>query len=214
MRVAALIPAAGAGRRLGLGPKAFVELDGVSLLERAVATLADHVDEVLAAVPAERRPEAERRAPGVRFVTGGASRQETVARLAAAATAELVLVHDAARPFLAGAVVERVARAAARVGAASAVWRVADSLVAADTGAPVDREGLRAVQTPQGFRRELLVEAHARAAAEGRTATDDAQLVRALPHAVALVEGSAWLFKVTTPEDLALARAAAAAFRG
>lgn len=214
MRRAALIPAAGEGRRLGLGPKAFLELGGRTLLERAVAAFADRVDEVLVAVPTAGLADAARRLPGARVLPGGGTRQETVARLVAATSAELVLVHDAARPFLPAEVIGRVAEAADRAGAASAVVPVADTLVRADDGAPVPRETLRAVQTPQGFRRELLAEAHARAEREGRGATDDAQLVRALGHEVALVAGSAWLFKITTREDLALARAVEGAFRG
>ena len=74
----------------------------------------------------------------------------------------------------------------------------------------IDRGTLRAVQTPQGFRRELILRAHERALDLGYTATDDADLVRALGHEIALVEGSSWLMKVTTQADLELAEALAA----
>lgn len=209
--VAALIPAAGSGTRLGRGPKAFVEVAGVSLLARSVACLAPHVGEVVVALP-----EGMRLPEGItaRFIPGGTTRQESVRRLLEATDAEVVLVHDAARPFLSARVVREVAAAAREVGAATAALPVADTLVQAGEGGSwgeyVPREGLWAVQTPQGFRRETLIHAHARAAAEGFAATDDAGLITRLGGRVALVPGDARLFKVTTPGDLALAHAVAA----
>lgn len=209
-RLAALIPAAGEGLRLGRGPKAWVGLAGKSLLSRAVAAFAGRVDEVLVgvapALQARARAELQGRAE---VVCGGATRQESVYNLLRATQAETVLVHDAARPFLGAEVIGRVVQAAEVHGAASVVTVVADSLIDAASGRVVDREGLRAVQTPQGFRRDLLLEAHARALEGAVAATDDAALVRALGHPVALVEGSSWLLKVTTPADLELAQALA-----
>jgi 2-C-methyl-D-erythritol 4-phosphate cytidylyltransferase len=109
----------------------------------------------------------------------------------------------------------RACVAAAREhGAASTVTRVADTLLDVDSGAAVDRERLRAVQTPQAFLRSWLLEAHEMAEARGTSATDDAGLVRALGRPVQLVPGGAHLFKVTTPADLVLARAYAAAIGG
>jgi 2-C-methyl-D-erythritol 4-phosphate cytidylyltransferase len=216
-RVAALIPAAGSGERLGRGPKAFIALGGRPLLAWAVASLLPWVDEVVVAVPAadvERARavveslEGPRRA---RVTTGGATRQATVAALLASVATDLVVVHDAARPFLDPATVLAVIAAAREHGACSVGQAVADSLVRRDDGAPVDRATLRAVQTPQAFRRELLAHAHAAAALDGVVATDDAGLVRRLGIPVAWVEGGAHLFKVTTPADLDLAEAVVAA---
>lgn len=211
--VAALIPAAGAGQRLGLGPKAFVSLGGVTLLERALALLAPHAEELIVAVPAGFEEEARRLAArttsagagAARQVTvlrGGATRQATVERLLAASDAAWIVVHDAARPLTPPEVVARVLEAARRHGAATAVLPVADTLhdVAADVA--VAREELRSVQTPQAFSRVILERAHVSARQAAREASDDAQLVRALGHPVATVHGSPWSHKLTGPEDL------------
>jgi 2-C-methyl-D-erythritol 4-phosphate cytidylyltransferase len=215
--VAALVPAAGSGERLGRGPKAFVRVGGRPLLAWAVAALAPWVDEVVVAAPPEALAEATRIAAGaagptpVRVVAGGATRQATVARLARATDAATVLVHDAARPFLDPDTV-RACLACLRVHEACSVGQpVADTLVGTRDGVPVDRTVLTAVQTPQGFARSVLLSAHAEAAARGWTATDDAGLVRLVGVPVAWVAGGAHLFKVTGPADLALAEAWAAA---
>jgi 2-C-methyl-D-erythritol 4-phosphate cytidylyltransferase len=209
-RIAALIPAAGSGLRLGQGPKAWVALAGESLLSRAVAAFEAQVDEVWVGVAPALKARAEAELGGrARVVCGGATRQESVYNLLRAVQAEVVLVHDAARPFLEAAVIARVVAAVTAHGAASVVTAVADSLIEVDSGRVVDRTPLRAVQTPQGFRRELLLAAHERARERAMEATDDAALVRALGHPVALVEGSSWLFKITTPADLELAQALA-----
>lgn len=217
--VAGLLPAAGTGERLGRGPKAFVEVAGRPLLVWAAAALAPWVDELAIAVPdgARRRAAAllERWLPGreVRWVGGGPSRQATVARLLEAVASDWVIVHDAARPFLDGGTVRSVLAAMRAHGACSVGVRVADTLVRVADGAPVDRAELRAVQTPQAFRRTLLLRAHAEGARAGATATDDAGLVWRLGEAVAWVEGGTHLFKVTTPADLRLAEAVAAGAR-
>ena len=215
--VAALVPAAGAGARLGLGPKAFVRVGGRPLLAWAVAALAPCVDELIVAVPADAQDEAFAIARGaagatpLRLIAGGASRQATVERLARATEATFVIVHDAARPFV-DEVTVRACVASARAHDACSVGRpVADTLVRTGDGAPIDRSLLTAVQTPQGFRRSLLLRAHAAAAEGTAAATDDAGLVRRLGVDVAWVEGGAHLFKVTGPDDLALAEAWAAA---
>lgn len=205
--VAGLVAAAGQGTRLAAGPKAFVRVGDRSLLQWAVAGLAPVVDDIVVAVGAEDVARARAQVPGARVVAGGRTRQETVARLLDATAAAYVLVHDAARPFLPAAVARRVLDAAVRGGAATAALALADTIVDAETGDTLPRERLRAVQTPQGFARGLLQEAHARAAREDVIATDDAALVRRLGRAVQLVEGSILLHKITTPEDLRLAGA-------
>ena len=210
MRVAALIPAAGSGTRLGLGPKALVTVAGRSLLARSVAALAPQVDEVLVALPAGLALPA---GVSARAVSGGETRQASVVALLAATNADLVLVHDAARPFLPPQVVARVRAAAEATGAATAALPCPDTLVRAGAGETwgelLPREGTWVVQTPQGFRRALLLEAHRAAEAAGLSGTDDASLVARLGHPVALVPGDARLFKVTRPDDLPLAEALA-----
>ncbi len=203
--VAALVAAAGTGERLGLGPKAFLPVAGRSLLEWVVDAFEGLVDETLVAVGDDDVERALALVPSAHVVVGGPTRQRTVARLVAATAADVVLVHDVARPFLPAAVVRRVLDAVARVGAASAALGVVDTIVDAITGETLERDRLRAVQTPQGFLRSVLEEAHRRALSQGLQATDDAALVRALGHNVALVDGSPMLHKITTPDDLALA---------
>lgn len=210
MKVAALIPAAGSGQRLGHGPKAFVQIAGKSLLERSVSALAPHVHEVLVALPdGMTLPQGVR----ARAIVGGSTRQESVLRLLEATDADLVVIHDAARPFLSAATVQAVLEAVGRTGAVTVAHPLADTLLRADGsswGNLVERAGLWAVQTPQAGRRGWLLAAHQKAETEGYSATDDAGLLHWAGHAVTLVPGEAALFKVTTPGDLLLAEALAA----
>jgi 2-C-methyl-D-erythritol 4-phosphate cytidylyltransferase len=207
-RVTALIPAAGSGERLGMGPKAFLQLAGKSLLERAISSFAN-VDEVIVALP-ESHLEAELPAH-VRRVSGGITRQESVQNLLEAATHEIVLIHDAARPFLSAEIIQAVIDAVLEVGAATTAVPAADTLVLENEsklwGSLLDRSKIHAIQTPQGFKRHLLLEAHERARLEGFVATDDAGLIARLGLPVALVAGDPRLFKVTRPGDYALAEA-------
>lgn len=213
--VAALIPAAGSGTRLGLGPKAFVEVRGKSLLWRSVEALRPLVDEVVVALP-----DGLALPPGVeaRAIVGGVTRQDSVERLLRATSAEYVLIHDAARPFVPENVVLDLLEAVHETGAATVAVPLADTLVRegrkGDWGDLTPREGLRAVQTPQAFQRELILKAHVQAVADGFAATDDAGLVARSGGRVRLVPGDARLFKVTTPGDLALAEALAAVWDG
>ncbi len=215
-RVAALIPAAGSGTRLGLGPKAFVEVAGRSLLARSVAALRPLVDEVLVALPEGLPLPADLAALDVQAVVGGETRQESVRRLLRATAADTVLIHDAARPFLPENVVLDLLEAVAETGAATVALPIADTLVRAGTpgrwGELVPREGLWAVQTPQAFRRAALLAAHEQAARDGVQVTDDASLITRGGGPVRLVPGDARLFKVTTPGDLHLAAALAASW--
>ena len=208
-KVAALIPAAGEGARLGRGPKALLDVGGKSLLERAVETFEGRVDEIVVAVSSAMRDAARAFEGRVKLVLGGATRQASVLNLLTATDADVVLVHDAARPFLHPDIIKAVVTETERAGAVSVVTPVADTLIELETGHPTDRQRLRAVQTPQGFRRALILEAHQQALSTNTEATDDAGLVRLLGHPVALVEGSGWLVKITTPADLELARALA-----
>lgn len=205
-RTAALIPAAGSGERLGLGPKALVDVGGRTLLERAVQALAPHADEVLVALGAGMAlPSGATKA-----VPGGATRQESVLNLLRATSAEVVLIHDAARPFLSARLVGELLEAVHETGAATAALPCADTLVrrrGERWDGLLDRAHTWAVQTPQVFLRDALLAAHERARAEGWAATDDAGLIVRAGGEVRLVQGDARLFKVTTPGDLALARA-------
>ena len=214
--VGVVVPAAGAGVRMGPGAaKALRLLAGEPLLVHAVRRLRDcpSVGPVVVAAPADSRDEVERllAAFDVQVVAGGAERQDSVAAALAALAedVELVLVHDAARPLVPVAVVEAVV-AALRAGAQAVVpvLAVADTIKQVDPAglvvATVPRQDLRAVQTPQGFRRQVLVDAHARATGP---ATDDAGLVEAVGGQVGTVPGSPAALKVTHPFDLLVAEA-------
>jgi 2-C-methyl-D-erythritol 4-phosphate cytidylyltransferase len=217
MSVAAVVPAAGLGIRLGgEQPKALRHLGGAPLLVHAVGALqaSRYVQHVVVAAPAERLTEFAALLGGAATVVpGGGSRQESVAAALAVlpAGADIVLVHDAARPLVPVQVVDAVVEAVlAGAAAAVPVLPVADTLkrVGADglVAATVPRDGLCAVQTPQGFRRDVLVRAHA-AASPAEPATDDAGLVERLGIPVRTVPGSAEAMKITTPSDLELAEA-------
>jgi 2-C-methyl-D-erythritol 4-phosphate cytidylyltransferase len=202
VKVSVLLPAAGYGERIGLGPKAFIRVGGKSLLEWAVEGFG-WADEILVALPAGRGFELP-----IKTVVGGTTRQKSVFNLVQAATGEIVLVHDVARPFVVRSAVERLLGEVRQSGAATLAVFVPDTLVQAQEhqyGEVIPREHYRLVQTPQGFRREVLWQAHLNAQAGGLEFTDDAQLVLSLGHPVALVEGDRRMFKVTYPEDLLLA---------
>jgi 2-C-methyl-D-erythritol 4-phosphate cytidylyltransferase len=223
--VAVLVPAAGIGSRLGPGtPKALREVAGAPLLVHAVRRVcrADGVGCVVVAAPPGRADEVRALlAPDVLagvtllVVDGGPTRADSVQAALSAAPAEcpVVLVHDAARAFAPPDLVERVA-AAVRSGhdAVIPVLAVVDTVKEVDADGRVvrtlDRAALRAVQTPQGFRRDVLLAAH-RAGGAAFGVTDDAGLVERLGVAVFCVPGAEAALKITRPSDVALARALA-----
>lgn len=208
-----VVVAAGSGTRLGADrPKALVEVAGVTLLEHAlVGATGSGAGHVVVVAPADHLAQTEgvvarvRTQAVVTVVPGGAERTDSVAAGLAALPPglDVVLVHDAARCLAPASLFERVT-AAVRAGAAGAVpgLAVVDTIKVVDergaiTATPA-RASLRAVQTPQGFRADLLRAAHA----TGVQATDDAALVEALGHEVLVVEGDERALKVTTVEDL------------
>lgn len=212
--VIALVPAAGRGIRLGAGmPKAFVELEGKAMLVRAVEGLlaAGCVDRVVVIAPADLVSQAQGLLPAaVQVVVGGAERTDSVRLgLAAAADADFVLVHDAARALTPPSLIQRVV-AELRNGHGAVIpgLAVVDTVKAVDAlgmvvGTP-DRSALRAVQTPQGFRADVLRRAYGN---DSGTATDDGALVELLGEPVLVVDGDELAFKITRPLDLALATA-------
>jgi 2-C-methyl-D-erythritol 4-phosphate cytidylyltransferase len=224
--VAAVVPAAGLGQRLGSdGPKAMHLLGGEPMLVHSVRTLAaGPVDLVVVAAPPGQRAEVLALLAGAHpgaeltVVDGGPTRSDSV-RLALAAlpaSVQVVLVHDAARPLVPGALVAAVV--AAVEGGADAVvpgLPVTDTVKQVDGAevvvATVDRSALRAVQTPQGFRREVLDTAYA--GPESGSATDDAGHVERAGGVVVVVPGAEEAFKVTRPLDLVLAEAVLAGRR-
>ena len=211
MTTAAIVAAAGSGERLGAGmPKALVRLGDLTLLQFSVAAMREAaVEMIVVTAPPQSIAEFSALVPMAHVVSGGQTRQDSVrAGLDALPTdVDVVLVHDAARALVPVAVVQRVL-AAVRGGAEAVVPVVSlsDTVKEVDGEGTVvrtvDRSALRAVQTPQGFRREVLQRAHASGVS---AATDDAALVEALGVTVTTVEGSAEALKVTTPFDLEVA---------
>ena len=225
MRVWAIIPAAGRGRRLGKGDfKALVPVSGVPMVALPVVALSLHprVEGLVVAAPPDedgfrrveevcRRVASEAR---VEVVPGGETRQESVRRALEAVPSEasLVVIHDAARPFLPACVLEGCIEGARREGAAIAALRCPDTVRLKKKGASTEvfpRERVFLVQTPQAFDADLIREAHERAHREGFLGTDDAVLVERMGAKVAIVPGSPLLFKITTKDDLLLAEALA-----
>ncbi len=219
----AVLVGAGSGRRMGGVRKAFAELAGQPMIARAAGRLAA-AEEVAGIVlvlhpeDIERGRELVGGSKVVAVAPGGARRQDSVAAgLAELPPCEVVLIHDAARPLVEPAVVSKVACVARHGGAALAACPVADTLKRAagtTVSSTVDRRGLWAAQTPQGFRRDLYAELAARAAADGLEVTDDAAVFEHYGRPVELVPSPAANIKITAPEDLRLAEALLAGARG
>ena len=220
-KAVALVPAAGSGTRMGgRQPKQYLVLGGAPLLVHTLRALArcPSIEGAVVVVPEDRIDATQSllrrfRVPRVlAVVAGGEERQDSVQLGLEAVSPEAawVVVHDAVRPMITTDLVERVLAAARIPGAATCGWParetvklVKDSFV--DKTLP--RDGLWLTQTPQAFRRELLREAHDKAAREGFRGTDDAMLVERLGGRVAMVEGLAQNIKITTREDLKTVRA-------
>lgn len=222
--VTVLVPAAGRGARMGGLRKQYRNLGGVPLLAQTLRVFEKHprVDYIVVAAPegdtewvaSDLHTRGFRKIHAV--IPGGDSRQTSVtAALEAAPSAgsvssdmDIVLVHDAVRPFVPPECIDAVISAALKEGAASLALPVADTLRAVYRGVfaeTVDRERLCRMQTPQAFRRDWLIEAHGTARSEGRDASDDVALVQHIGRQVVLVEGSELNIKVTTPPDYELA---------
>ena len=218
MHVTAIIAAAGSGRRVGSAqPKQMLDIGGGSMLQHSVRAFAGHprISEVIVVMPAGASALMladvdPARMPPVRVVTGGERRQDSVANAfdQVAASSDVVLIHDAARPFVTAGLIERTIDAAMAHGAAIAalpsrdtVKRVADGVIRET----IPRETIYLAQTPQGFRRDVL----AAAVAAGRTgveATDEAALAERAGYQVHVVDGEAGNVKITTADDLDAAR--------
>lgn len=222
MRVTAIIAAGGAGRRLGAAvPKQLLDVAGQSMLARSVRAFDTHpeVHDIIVALPAELVDEARSRVGevkgGIAFVAGGTTRQDSVARAfdRVSHATDVVLVHDAARPFVTPDVISRTIAGAAAHGAAIAAIPVTDTVKRVAGGSNGDviaetlpRDAIFLAQTPQGFRRRVLGDAVALGRA-GVDATDEAGLAEQAGHPVRIVAGDADNVKITTTADLEAARA-------
>lgn len=219
--IGVVIPAGGAGTRTGRRlPKQFLPLGGEPIITITLRHFLRHPEVavvVVAAPPAyltRTRRLVGRRTPAgpvLEVVPGGATRQESVgcALAAVPGDVELVLVHDAVRPFITRSLIDAVARTAREEGAAVCALPIAETVKRVHDGlveATLDRSVLWAVQTPQGFRADLLREAYDKARRDGAEATDDAMLVERLGHRVRVVPGLPGNVKITTRSDLRAAR--------
>jgi len=222
MRVVALIPAAGRGRRMGgKKPKVFLPLGGIPLLILTLQKFeaCPQVDEILPLVPAGEidfateilRPYGLKKVP--RILSGGAERQDTVysGLKAIEGDTDFVIIHDGARPFVSPELIERSLSETLRWKAVVVAVPAGDTLkeVSAEGRVlrTIDRSDLWIAQTPQSFEYGLIVQAHEKARKEGFLGTDDAALVEKLGIPVKVIEGSRFNLKITTPEDLILGEA-------
>jgi 2-C-methyl-D-erythritol 4-phosphate cytidylyltransferase/2-C-methyl-D-erythritol 2,4-cyclodiphosphate synthase len=221
MQVTAIIAAAGDGRRMASGvPKQFMEIGGVSLLQRSVSafchvpritdiivvTRADAVEEVRRTLATAGR--------ATEVVAGGATRQESVAAAFdhVAPGSEYVMVHDAARPFVTRSLIDRTLDAAIESGAAIAALPARDTVKQAASvegrafiARTIPREEIYLAQTPQAFRREILASA-VRLGRDGAIGTDESALAELAGNRIRLVDGDPLNFKVTTDSDIELSR--------
>lgn len=222
--VSVIIAAGGRGRRFGGGvPKQLLSVDGRSPLERSIEAFISHpaVDEIVVALPEEFVAEPPPYLTGarklVRLVPGGARRQDSVASAFRVVDqgSDVVVVHDAARPFVSAALISRTIAAAVESGAALAAVRCSDTVKRGDALVPDDdrplfvaetlrRDEIYLAQTPQAFRRHVLRDALALGEA-GTDATDEASLAERAGHPVRLVAGEPANIKITTPADMPIA---------
>lgn len=220
MKVAAVIAAAGAGLRMEAAMrKQYFTLGGIPVLARSLKLFTGHraVTEVIAVIP-PGEAEAVRvllqphlPSEQIKLVEGGATRQASVARGLAliAEDAELVCIHDAARPLASSDLLDRLIAAAARWGAAIPVLQPSDTIKEVDREdfvvKTLQRDKLRLVQTPQVFRLDLILEAYREAEKAGLTATDDASLIEMIEKPVKTLPGEAGNIKITKPDDFLVA---------
>lgn len=213
MHVSAIIPAGGRGARFGgTRPKQVATLGGIPILERTVAAVRRGYPfaEVIVALPEELCASRPQYLSDVVVVAGGERRQDSVASAfrAVSPQAEVVLIHDAARPLVPAWLVHDTVAAAIEYGAAIAALPATDTIKRVDSARVIrdtlPRLGVFLAQTPQAFRARILREALARAA-DDSDATDEAMLAERAGHRVHVVDGDARNLKITTPDDLAIA---------
>lgn len=216
-----IIPAGGTGKRFGADkPKQFIELCSRPILLHTLSRFAasEMIDSVILAVPEEwigytkELVAAENFAKPVFIVQGGPERQDSVAnalRCANEKRAEIVLVHDAVRPVFSDKLIDRVVCAASQYGAAIPALMPKETIKVRNDDyfvmATPDRSSLCSIQTPQGFRTEILTEAYAKLVGSGFVATDDASVAEQAGFPVRIVEGEETNIKITTPFDLKIA---------
>ena len=212
----AIIAAAGRGERLGLGvPKALVKICGKTLVERVVDRFVkfDKIRKIYVAVPPGYEPTIgellSKYGDRVKVYTGGTVRQESIYRGLKYISDEYVLIHDVARMMVTDKLIERVMHAVTKYDAVVPVIPVRDTIKEVEDGKvlrTLPRERLYIVQTPQGFRTELIVKVYEKAQQEGYHGTDSASLVERYGVDVSTVEGEVSNIKLTYAEDMGLVK--------
>ncbi len=221
MNVHVLIPAAGAGRRMGGDVnKQYLLLAGRPILAQTISRFENHpkISDIILVAPVEAMAYCREDIVGAngfakvsQVVAGGKERQDSVRnglRACPAAADDIVLIHDGVRPLLSAGLIDEVIATAAGQGAALVAVPAKDTIKVVVDGKvqqTPDRSTLWQAQTPQAFRYDLIATAHEKAYKEGYQATDDAQLAEWAGQPVAIVEGDYRNLKITTPEDLLLA---------
>lgn len=220
--VTAIFPAAGQGKRMEIGVnKVFLELLGKPILIHTLMTFSDcmAIDDLIVVVGSDEVSTVKtvlRGVPGLKpyqVIIGGTERQYSIANGLAALNknTDIVLVHDGARPLTSKEVITAVVEEARRGGAAITAVPAKDTIKIVDADGIVtatpERRSLWTVQTPQGFKREIILAAYQKAAMENFLGTDDASLVERLGIKVKAVQGDYSNLKITTPEDLIIAEA-------
>lgn len=220
MFVTAIVPAAGIGRRLGLKiPKPLIEIEGKPILIRTLQALNRHpaIKEIVLVVNKKDKPKIifvlkEYRIRKIKaIVLGGRRRQDSVKSglKEINPSSDIVMIHDAARPFVDNSIISRVIAGAAKSGAAAAGVLLKPTIKQADSKNFVTktlaRRALFEIQTPQAFRKNIILKAYARL--RNTEVTDDASLVEKLGKPVKVVSGSYFNIKITTPDDLVFAKA-------
>ena len=222
MKAGAVLVAGGMGKRMGTPvPKQLLTLGGATILERTLRlfTECSAIEEIVVVAAESIIKHIEdivktsfTNAPPVAVVKGGPERQDSVFNglMALGSCIDIVAIHDAVRPFVTSELILECLDCAQKYGAVSVMRPLKETVKIVSNGVVVEtpeRSKLWITQTPQAFRKELIVEAHRKAVESGFTGTDDCMLVERLGYPVHVIEGSDTNIKVTTQTDLALAKA-------
>ncbi len=220
MRVSAIVPAAGQGKRVGKGEnKLYLYIREKPVIIHTLFALkkVTQITEIILVIAADEEDFCHRTlnkfyCEGIITTIGGEVRQTSVANGLARASddSELILIHDGARPFVSNSIITKTINEAGLYGAAVAAIPITNTIKEGDekgfVKSTLKRVHLWSVQTPQVFKSNLIKDAHRKAAQEGFTGTDDAMLVERLGHPVKIVPGSPENIKITTPEDFIIAK--------
>ncbi|MBT9138867.1 MAG: 2-C-methyl-D-erythritol 4-phosphate cytidylyltransferase [Syntrophomonadaceae bacterium] len=220
MRVSAIIPAAGRGRRVGGNQnKLYLHIKGKPVIIHTLFALkaVAQITEIILVIAADEEGLCHRtlnkfHIKGIITTTGGENRQTSVANglVRASDDSELILIHDGARPFVSLSIITKIINEAGLYGAAVTAIPITNTIKEGDeegfVKSTLKRDRLWSVQTPQAFKSNLIKDAHRKAAADGFTGTDDAMLVERLGHPVKIVKGSSENIKITTSRDFIIAK--------